>query len=162
MAKHELEMVEFTNMCMIFDESNGKVLVQNRNKNDWEGISFPGGHIEKGEAIIPSVIREVKEETGLNISNVVPCGFKDWYDYVKGKRYIVFFFKTTSFSGNLIEYSNEGLNTWMTIDEIKKSVTADDFNEMLDIFTGESQFKEFFYIDTKDSNIQKRWVKNFY
>ena len=42
MSKHELENVEFTNMCMIMDEKTGKVLVQIRNKNDWDGISFPG------------------------------------------------------------------------------------------------------------------------
>ena len=86
MSKHELENVEFTNMCMIIDEKTEKVLVQVRNKNDWDGISFPGGHIEKGEAIIPSVIREVKEETGLTISNVIPGGFKDWYDFEKDER----------------------------------------------------------------------------
>ena len=46
--KHELEKVELTNMCMILDETTNKMLVQVRDKNDWDGISFPGGHIEKG------------------------------------------------------------------------------------------------------------------
>ena len=83
--KHELEKVELTNMCMILNEITNKMLVQVRDKNDWDGISFPGGHIEKGESIIASVIREVKEETGLDIKNVIPCGFKDWYDFEKEK-----------------------------------------------------------------------------
>lgn len=40
--KHELEKVELTNMCMILDETTNKMLVQVRDKNDWDGISFPG------------------------------------------------------------------------------------------------------------------------
>ena len=69
MTYHELEQVELTNMCAIIDEKNHKVLVQERKKS-WTGIAFPGGHLEKGEALIPSTIREIKEETGLNISQI--------------------------------------------------------------------------------------------
>lgn len=162
MSKHELELVELTNMCMIVDEKTNKVLVQIRDKNDWDGITFPGGHVEVGEAFVPSVIREVKEETGLDIFNVSPCGFKDWYDFKKKKRYVVLFFKTSTFSGELIARSPEGVNTWMSIEEIKASETADDFKEMLDIFLGESGFVEFFYEDKNIDDEDSRWVKKLY
>lgn len=56
--------VELTNICMIYDEKNNKVLVQDRIKS-WKGITFPGGHIEYGGGIVESTIREIKEETGL-------------------------------------------------------------------------------------------------
>lgn len=158
--KHKTKNVKMTNMCMITDPKSLKVLVQNRDKNDWDGLSFPGGHIERGEPIIPSVIREVKEETGLTVSNLIPCGFKDWYDYEKEERYIVYFFKTSSYEGNLLEKSDEGENLWMSIDEIKKSKVAEDFVEMLDIFTGESGYQEFFYEYRKQE--EPRWVKRFY
>ena len=52
-------------MCLVY--SGDKILVQERNKKDWPGLTFPGGHVEKGENFIASVIREVKEETGLTI-----------------------------------------------------------------------------------------------
>ena len=42
------ETVEFTNMCMICDGS--RVVVIDRKKRDWPGITFPGGHIETGES----------------------------------------------------------------------------------------------------------------
>lgn len=158
--KHDPEKTKMTNMCMITDSKTGKVLVQNRNKNDWDGISFPGGHIEKKEAIIPSVIREVYEETGLTVSNLIPCGFKDWYDSKKDERYIVFFFKTSSYEGTLLEKSDEGANLWMSIDEIKNTKVAEDFIEMLAIFTGESGYQEFFYEDCGEE--EPRWVKRFY
>lgn len=52
-------------MCMIRD-GKGNVLVQNKvNHPSWHGWNFPGGHVEKGECITPSVIREMREETGL-------------------------------------------------------------------------------------------------
>ncbi len=162
MSKHELELIELTNMCMIVDEKTNKVLVQIRDKNDWDGISFPGGHVEVGEAFVPAVIREVKEETGLDICNVVPCGFKDWYDFKKNKRYVVIFFKTNNFSGELVSRSHEGVNTWMSIDEIMNSKTADDFKEMLDIFLGKSGNSEFFYFDKNIDDEATRWEKKFY
>lgn len=162
MGKHELELVEFTNMCMIEDLKNNKVLVQIRNKNDWDGISFPGGHVELGEPIVPSVIREVKEETGLSISNVVPCGMKDWYDFKKRKRYIVLFFRTSQYEGELLDKSGEGENKWMSLEEIYNNSTAPDFLEMLDIFVEKNGYSEFFYEDTKDEEEAKRWVKKMY
>ena len=36
------ENVEFTNLCMVRD--GDRVLVIDRKKEDWPGITFPGGH----------------------------------------------------------------------------------------------------------------------
>ena len=61
-----MEKAIFTNMCMISDNA-GSILVQDRKKADYPGITFPGGHVEPGESFVESVIREVREETGLDI-----------------------------------------------------------------------------------------------
>jgi len=87
-----MENVELTNMVMIMDKLNNKVLVQNRIKGNWTGVAFPGGHIERGESIVDSAIREVKEETGLVVNNLEICGVKDWYRAEDNKRYMVFLF----------------------------------------------------------------------
>ena len=82
------ESVEFVNMCMI--KNGDKVLVQDRVSPDWPGITFPGGHVERGESFVDAVIREVKEETGLTISKPQLCGIKNWYDN-EDYRYVVLF-----------------------------------------------------------------------
>ena len=61
---HKYEKIELTNMCMIYD-NNGNVVVQEKLNKNWGGITFPGGHIEILESFVDSIIREVKEETGL-------------------------------------------------------------------------------------------------
>ena len=43
-----VEKVEFTNLCMISD--GNKVVVIDRKKKDWPGVTCPGGHVELGES----------------------------------------------------------------------------------------------------------------
>ena len=110
------ERVILTNMCMICNGS--KVLVENKKWKEAQGIIFPGGHVEEHEPIVDSVIREIKEETGLTIEHPVLCGIKEWINE-DGSRYIVFLFKTESFSGELAS-SDEGRVFWVKKDEVLK------------------------------------------
>ncbi|QZY54862.1 NUDIX domain-containing protein [Crassaminicella profunda] len=60
---------DIDNICpgvaiIIFDEDK-KVLLQKRADVGLWGI--PSGHVEPGESVVAAAIREVKEETGLNI-----------------------------------------------------------------------------------------------
>ena len=89
--------VELTNMCMIYDDQ-GNVLVEEKVGKDYKGIVFPGGHIENGEPIVDSVIREIYEETGLTVSNLELCGVKDWVKE-DGNRYIVFYIERIHIPG---------------------------------------------------------------
>ena len=96
-----MEEVELTNMCMVCD-GKGNVLVQNK-KGDrtWHGWNFPGGHVEQGEFVTPSVVREIRAETGLTIENPKLCGIKEFHKEQDGKRFIVFLYVACRFSGEL-------------------------------------------------------------
>ena len=79
-----------TNLCLIEDTSTNKVVLQYRSPErykKWSGYAFPGGHIEEGESIAESVIREVYEETGLTIADPKLVVVKDW-EPDEGGRYI--------------------------------------------------------------------------
>lgn len=134
-----MEKVEFTNMCMITGGS--KVVVIDRQKQDWPGITFPGGHVERGESFTDAVIREVKEETGLTIRAPRLCGIKDWCE--NDKRYAVLFYKTSLFEGELVS-SKEGEVWWEELENLPKLKLSLDMGDMLRVFT-EDDLSEFFY-----------------
>lgn len=125
--------VELTNMCMIYD-GQGNVLVEEKLVHDTKGLIFPGGHVENNESVVDSMIREIKEETGLTISNLKLCGIKDWVEE-DGSRYMVFLYKTNTYSGD-IQSSSEGEIFWMSLNELKEKETLWHLNMMLEIFEG--------------------------
>lgn len=135
------ESAVFTNMCMIYD-NNGNILVINRKNPDWPGVTFPGGHVEKGESFVESVVREVKEETGLDIDNPQLCGSKQFQDK-EDNRYVVLFYKTNRFSGQL-KSSDEGEVFWIPRSELQNYNLSVDFMDMVKIFESD-ELSEFYY-----------------
>ena len=140
------EMAVFTNMCMITDGE--KVLVQDRKDPNWPGITFPGGHVEKNESFVASVIREVYEETGLMIENPTLCGTKQFQDK-QDARYVVLFYKATRFSGEL-KSSDEGEVFWSLRQDLPNYPLAPDMLEMVRVMETET-LSEFYYYK-EDSN----------
>ncbi len=68
-------------------ESYGKILVELRNIEPFRGSwCIPGGHIEFGEPVEDALVREVKEETGLSVTDMRFLDFfmeyfpdRDWH-----------------------------------------------------------------------------------
>ena len=135
----KVEKTEFTNMCMICDGK--RTVVIDRQKKDWPGITFPGGHVEPGESFTYAVIREVQEETGLKIYSPQLCGIKDWYE--NECRYVVLLYKATRFEGELVS-SAEGKVWWEEIDNLPNLNLSLDMKDMIRVFT-EDDLSEFFY-----------------
>lgn len=133
--------VELTNMCMIYD-NQGNVLVEEKIVHNTKGLIFPGGHVESNESVLNSMIREIQEETGLTISNLQFCGIKDWIEF-DGSRYMVFLYKTNTYSGN-IQPSSEGEIFWMPLEELKKKKTLWHLDMMLEIFCG-TEYSELYF-----------------
>lgn len=146
-----MQNVALINMCMICDK-NGNVLLQNR-IGTLSGVSFPGGHIEKGESIVDSTIREIKEETNLEISNLKLVGIKHWNNKNKGLRYIIFLFKTYDYKGEIFNDTPEGKVFWYPLNEIHKLKTVRDFDKVLEVMLNENLSE--FYLEEIDGEICK-------
>ncbi len=63
---------EFVVAAAILLDPSGRVLLVG---NDWQGhgrvrYTLPGGVVERGESTLDALVREVKEETGLEITSV--------------------------------------------------------------------------------------------
>ena len=134
------ENVELTVLCLI--EDGDKILLQNRTKKDWRGYALPGGHIEPGESFVDAVIREMKEETGLDIKNPRLAGVKQFP--IKDGRYVVLLFKTTEFSGTVIS-SDEGQMEWVESNRLSEINTVDDFCDLMRVIN-DSALTEFQYL----------------
>jgi len=80
----------------------------------WNGL---GGKLEPGESPEQCVIREVREESGLEIIHPRYHGLLIFADF-KGEDWYVWVFSADQFSGRMLEVSQEGHLKWIADDEI--------------------------------------------
>ena len=144
------EQAIFTNLVMIYDDE-GDILVQNRKDPHWPGICFPGGHVEPGESFVRSAIREVKEETGLDVENPRLCGIKQFYTKA-GERYVVFFYKANRYTGALTS-SDEGEVFWISRDKLHTYPLVNDFMEMVKVFESDDLSEFYYYKENGEWNL---------
>ncbi|WP_161978923.1 8-oxo-dGTP diphosphatase [Streptococcus sp. S784/96/1] len=151
------EEVILTNMCMIENE-RGEVVMQIRNPDRyiWDGAAYPGGHIEKGESLHESVVREVYEETGLTIKNPRLIGVKHFHTRGEGIRYLVFLYKATEFEGD-IRSSEEGEIKWVPKTDFKTIDLADSMDDIIQFYEEENT-SELFYLRDENDILQRQFL----
>ena len=96
--------------CIIFDE-HGRLLLQKR--SDCEKWGFLGGMVEFGESVEETAVREIKEESGLEVEITSLYGVYSKYfaEYTNGDKAqpIVHLFKAKIIGGKLIDQNDETL-----------------------------------------------------
>ena len=120
-----------TNMCMLYKEDHS-FLVIDRLKKDWPGINFPGGHVEANESVEESVIREMKEETGLNVHSLEFVTYYEWNMIEEGVRHLCLLFRSKDFDGTL-KSSSEGTVFFIKKDELSHHLLSIDFDKILEL-----------------------------
>ena len=108
-----------TTLCYI--EKDGKYLMMHRikkvndlNHDKWVGI---GGGIEKGETPLECIIRETKEETGLNLKAPLYRGVID-FTCPPYEDETIHLYTCNDFDGDIFDDCNEGNLEWVEFDKI--------------------------------------------
>ena len=112
--------------AVVYRKINNEIrylLIRNRRSSNW---SFPKGHVEKGETEEETAIREIKEETGLDVEIV--DSFREVSDYCpfgRIKKRVVFFMAQT-FSTNVVVQKEEiDSYIWVDLFDVHNKCTYD-------------------------------------
>ena len=120
-----------TNMCLVKNPRDNTYLFLNRVKNDWPGLTLPGGHVEEDETYDESVIREMKEETGLKLKEVECIGMIEWV--IDNKRHLSLLYYSQNYQGELLS-SVEGKVFFEKLENLDKYPFSNDFDKVLEIY----------------------------
>ncbi len=99
----------------------GKILVGKRRGSHAQYYSIPGGHLELGETFEEAAVKEIKEETGLEIIEPkVFCVTNNLRTYQEeGKHYISVCLFATKYNGEPVNLEPEKCNGWSWVDPLK-------------------------------------------
>ena len=108
--------MKLATLCYVINKKSNSTLMIHRVKKEndyhqgkWNGL---GGKFESGESPEECAIREIKEESGLNVKSVTMKGFITFPMFDGKEDWYVFLFVTDDFEGELID-SNEGDLAWI-------------------------------------------------
>lgn len=127
-------------MCMI-QRNNEVLLIQRPDRLGFPGYIAPGGKVDFPESIVKAAKREVKEETGLLVSNLSFKGLDEYVNPKENVRYMVFNYWTDSFDGELLMNPPEGELLWVPIDEALNLPMQDWFKERFPLFLKKVRLK---------------------
>jgi len=110
----------------ILVEKDGKFLLAERNKENYKGYwIIPGGGVKFGETIQEAAIREIKEETNLDVNIKKLICHKEVIN-ILGKYHSIVFFHLATPKTTEVEAKGDISNAkFFTIDEIKKLKIAE-------------------------------------
>jgi len=102
--------------CILLIDEKNKLFLSVSLKTDKTDFNLPGGKVEKGETFKQAAIREMKEETGLDILEKDLIIFQE--DFVDGFQVITYL--TTNYTNNIYT-EEEGIVKWLPYIYLTKS-----------------------------------------
>ncbi len=119
---------------VVIDEDQNLLVVSERFRGDrsrpyWK---LPGGALHPGENLVGAVIREVKEETGVDTCFEHLVAFRHWHGYRFGKSDIYMVCRLAPLSQDISKDDHEIDHCiWMPLDEYLSHEHVGDFNRSL-------------------------------
>ena len=111
--------MKLATLCYLRKNNQTLMLHRVKKENDmhkgkWNGL---GGKLESGESPEECAIREVREESGIDIRNPQLKGVLTFPAFSNNEDWYVFLFLITDFSGTMID-SDEGKLEWIDNDKL--------------------------------------------
>jgi len=104
--------------ALIFNPEGKMLLVRSHKFHDKYVV--PGGHIEVGERMVDAVVREAKEETGLDVYDPQLIFFQEFIQdesFWKKMHFIFFDFALKTDSTDVVLNDEAEAYTWVTLQE---------------------------------------------
>lgn len=115
-------------------DNPAKVLLTQRNIPPFKGQwCYPGGHIDRYEDAVTAVIREVKEETGLDVEPHYLAYFDEIIPDQKVHNVVLMFYGECSGKINIQEEEVADIR-WFAFEEAREMDLAFTHNEVLEYF----------------------------
>lgn len=118
-------------LCFIKNGTDILLLKGGPHKRLWAGLyNGIGGHVERGEDVYSAALREIKEETALEVDRLWLCGVVhvDAGDPVLG---ILFFVFTALALEREFMPSEEGALAWVPVSDLPQTGTVEDLVTLL-------------------------------
>jgi len=145
----------------ILSPDRSQVLLMHRNKRE-EDIHFGkylsiGGHVDAGEDVLTGARREVHEESGLTVTDLVLRGTVLWTGFgAKRLDYLCFIFRADTFTGTPHGGNDEGCLEWVPVDNLtSRPMWVSDHNWLPMVFDESS--KPFYGVMPYDGDEMVSW-----
>lgn len=118
-----LEIILVAARAIVFDKNGRLLLIRRRDNNRW---AMPAGAMELGESIYDCIVREVQEESGLDVERATLVAI--WSDpgrtsivteYGDPYQLIVFVFRIDEWRGELVTQTDETVDAgFFSLDQL--------------------------------------------
>jgi 8-oxo-dGTP diphosphatase len=142
-----------------------KILFQKRpdtSKNFPGFWTFPGGHIDKGEDALTSIIREIKEETGIIIKeNEIELKVNAInYHINKNQTWIIFGFLANIETFQETNNTEEGKTQWFNLEALKDLNIFPPIKYYLEFITQDNKAMLFMSAECENSELKNLLSKS--
>jgi 8-oxo-dGTP diphosphatase len=113
----ETKQAKLAAVALIFNDDKSKLLGVSRKDNS-KLFGLPGGKVDVGESMYEGVIREVREETGINLNSAAPIFIREDGEFVAAV------YLATDYDGE-VSTKEAGVVAWITFEDLKQGAFSE-------------------------------------